>query len=190
MDQLTTADKIIQTRAGGRVQRCHALGPVPGYTNDRHSWGVAMLMWQLWRYDFSRLGIYCLGHDVPEFIVGDMVSPVLRYAPREMKDYIAYLEDSISTWLDIPWEGELSEEDFRKLKACDHLEFYITCREEAQSGNKFVLEGLAEIRRYFTETPLPEPANGLFLQLEKLPELKPRQAGVVLELASGWKERF
>ena len=76
---------IIQSRCGGRVERCHVIPHLGSYSNASHSWGVAMLMHYLWPKDFPRLAIYCLSHDIPEAWTGDIPAPV-AWAVPELKE--------------------------------------------------------------------------------------------------------
>lgn len=170
-------DNIIQARAGGRVERCHAIPHQGGYSNAAHSWGVAMLMHALWPEDFSRLAIYCLSHDVPEAWVGDIPAPLLRYVPG-LKVSLGGLEDGLNRLIDLPAESELNDLDYAKLKACDKLEFYLWCREQGLMGNGFANEASVEICKYLRTSLMPAPAEELFLAIQRNSVL-PRQAHVI-----------
>jgi hypothetical protein len=50
------ATAVIQSRSGGRVERCHGLPHHGTYSNASHQWGVAMLMHYLWPDDFPSAG--------------------------------------------------------------------------------------------------------------------------------------
>lgn len=171
---------LVQSRSGGRVERCHGIPHQGSYSNAAHSWGVAMLMHYLWPEDFPRLALHCLSHDVPESWVGDIPAPTGRYVPG-FKDSVSVLETKINKSIGLPAEHELDEADYLKLKACDRLEFWLWSREQLLLGNRFAEEGLKEIERYFVEAPLPDRAQLLFKALQGR-ELLPRQAGVIKEL--------
>ena len=155
--------KIVQARAGGRVNRMHFTPHRPGYDNASHSWGVAMLMLQLWPEDFPRLAEICLTHDIPEHWTGDSPSPIFRYIPG-MKEYFNKLHDRINLFLGLAQEGALPEEDLAKLKACDLLEFYMFCREELNCGNVYMQDQIQDIESRVSagEILLPDPAKHLF----------------------------
>lgn len=178
-----SVDSLIQSRAGGRVERCHGIPHQGSYNNAAHSWGVAMLMHYLWPEDFPRLALVCLAHDVPEAWVGDVPAPTMRYVPG-LKDSLARMEDRLLTSYGLPTESGLSEEDHAKLKACDRLEFYLWCREQEALGNQFASEGRREVERFFQEVPLPRRAREMFDRLLARPHVLPRQAGVIKELCS------
>jgi 5'-deoxynucleotidase YfbR-like HD superfamily hydrolase len=177
---LTLCANIVQSRAGGKVERCHGIPHNGSYNNAAHSWGVAMLLFYLWPDDFPRLSIYALVHDVPEAWVGDSPAPVGRYVPG-FKDEITLLETRINHSLNLPSEHDLAPDDYVKLKACDKLEFWLWSREQVAMGNGYAAEGLKEIERYFTETPLPERAQEVYEAMKGRSPL-PRQAGIIKEL--------
>lgn len=176
----SVALKIVQSRLGGRVERCHSIPHQGSYSNAAHSWGVAMLMWYLFPADFERLAIYCIGHDVPEGWVGDVPAPTLRHT-QHVRAELAELERLICQDLGLPYEGHLSPEDHAKLKACDRLELYLWCCEQLALGNVYAAEPLKELEAYFLRDPLPEPALAFFQQLQGRSPIG-AQAGVVRDL--------
>lgn len=182
MNTRETARRIIQSRCGGRVERCHGIPHLGGYANSAHSWGVAMLMWYLFPADFTRLVIYCLSHDVPEAWFGDIPAPTLRYV-RGMREGLERLEGAANVNIGLPPEHALDKKDMAKLKACDRLEFYLWCREQKAFGNQFVDEAITEIVGYLGKSPLPEPALSFFQELVNM-DVRPVQAGVVQTVVS------
>lgn len=177
---LTMADRVIQSRAGGRVERLHAIPHIERYQNSSHQWGVSMLMLYLYPRDFPRLVAYALTHDVPEAWFGDIPAPTLRYVPG-IREGLADLEGGLNRSLGLPGEDELDADDLLKLKVCDRFELYLFCMEEQARGNRFVDEVITELNRFFRETPLPEEAVGLLAEINKRGAL-PRMSGVVKEL--------
>lgn len=173
---------IVQSRLGGRVERCHSIPHQGSYSNAAHSWGVAMLMWYLFPEDFPRLAVHCISHDVPEGWVGDVPAPALRWT-KNVRGELAELERMLADDLGLPYEGDLAPEDHAKLKACDRLELYLWCCEQLALGNVYASEPLAELDHYFTLEPLPGPANDFYVRLRGMDPI-PKQAGVVRELVS------
>lgn len=171
------AHAVIQSRSGGRVERCHGLAHFGSYSNANHQWGVAMLMHYLWPDDFPRLALACLSHDVPEAWVGDIPAPTCRYMPG-LKEGLNEAEGNINKSLLLPAEHELDALDHAKLKCCDRLEFWMWCREQELFGNQFCGEGLKEIERFFQEVPLLPEAQELYEELRHR-DLIPIQAGVI-----------
>lgn len=159
------ADQVIESRAGGKVERCHVLPHLGSYSNAAHSWGVAMLMHYLWPEDFPRLALICLAHDVPERVVGDIPAPPLRHIPG-LREGISNLEALTSYSLNLPAEANLSPEDHAKLKACDHLELWIWSQEQVAIGNQYSQECITTLEEMWKDRPLPKEAQRLKEKLE------------------------
>jgi len=171
------AECIVQSRAGGKVERCHGIQHHGTYSNASHQWGVAMLMHYLWPDDFPRLALACLSHDVPEAWFGDIPAPTCRYAPG-LKELLNAAEGRLNKSLLLPAEDELAKEDYAKLKCCDRLEFWLWCCEQELSGNLFAQEGKKEVERYFKEVPLLPEAQELYDHMKSM-DLLPVLSGVV-----------
>jgi 5'-deoxynucleotidase YfbR-like HD superfamily hydrolase len=175
--------RIVQTRAGGAVERCHGVTHIGEYSNAKHSWGVAMLMWELWPGDFPRLAAHCLAHDVPEAWVGDIPAATKRYIPGLSKT-LATLENRILEELWLPTEAEMDPLDRQKLKCCDSLELYIWCAEQMTMGNMLALDVFEQLDIFFEQRPLLSEAEKLRREIEIFHAcLLPRQVGVVEELS-------
>jgi hypothetical protein len=183
MDNVKTALNIIEARGGGRVERCHGIPHHGSYNNAAHSWGVAMLMLQLWPDDFPRLAAACLTHDVPECWTGDIPAPSMRYVPG-LKEAIGKIEDRLLARIDLASYNALEGEDYRKLKACDWLEFWLWCREQQAFGNRFAEEGRVEIERYMDTQRLPSPAQEVYAALKER-SVVTAQAGVMQRVMEG-----
>lgn len=184
MSPLTLVERIVQIRAGGRVERCHGVPHSTSYSNAAHSWGVAMLMHAIWPGDFPRLALHCLAHDVPEAWVGDIPAPTKRYA--NIKAQVEELEDRVQLQLGLPLESELTTLDRMKLKNCDSLELWLWAVEQVVAGNAFARDVKIELDRYFVETPLLQDAQVFYDELcEDLGQVVPRHESVIMELCSG-----
>jgi 5'-deoxynucleotidase YfbR-like HD superfamily hydrolase len=171
------AEALIQSRAGGKVERCHGIAHHGTYSNAAHQWGVAMLMHYLWPDDFPRLALACLSHDVPEAWFGDIPAPTCRYMPG-LRQGLNEAEGKLNKKLLLPAENELPEEDHAKLKCCDRLEFWLWCCEQELYGNLFAREGRKEVERIFEEVPLLPEAKALYEYMRCI-DLLPVLSGVV-----------
>lgn len=184
-------EKIVKTRCGGAVERCHTIPHHGSYSNAKHSWGVAMLMLQLWPEDFPRLAAHCLTHDIAEGWTGDIPAPVL-WACGSIKMSIDILENDLLEDAGCPRMDSLSAEDKQKVKSCDSLELYFWCREQLNFGNKHVLDCLQALESLFGDTPyLHEKAYKLFLEADEYSsytggyensKLLPKQQGIIKQL--------
>jgi len=178
--ELSPAERVVRTRMGGKVERCHGIPHVGSYNVAAHSWGVAMLLAELWPADFQRLALVALSHDVPEAWVGDIPAPVMRWLPG-FAEKIGSLEAKLNADLNLPTFTDLPAPDYEKVKTCDLLEFWLWCRDQLAYGNTFVAEGLREVERYIASKPLPSPAQDLYQQLQTT-SVNARQAGVIATL--------
>lgn len=151
---LDSLAKICQARAGGAVERCHAFRHLGSYSNAAHSWGVAMLILQLFPEHFERLAAVALCHDVGEFIVGDIPAGVLRRNP-ELRFAVKGAEAAVLEGLDLPTEHNLTEQEELVLRTCDRLDFYLWAREQRSIGNTFVNEFVQASAEALEKPPTP-----------------------------------
>lgn len=176
-------NNLVKARCGGKVERCHTIPHMPGYTNAAHSWGVAMLMFYLFPEDFPRLSIYCLTHDIGEGWTGDIPAPAL-WAIQEVRNRLESVENSLIEAAGCPRVDQLTKEDHEKLKICDRFELYLWCREQRNLGNLYVNDCIAALEEYFKDLPMSENIRKFCNKmLRRASEhYLPEQQGVVQEL--------
>ncbi len=162
--ELTLFERVRLARMGGAVERCHTIPHAPGYTNAAHSWGVAMLVLQLWPEDFPRLAGHCICHDVPEGWVGDIPAHT-KARLLDLKYQLEKLEDQVFSRLQLPSENDLREEDREKLKAADYLELWLWADEAERIGNHYAAEIRHKLDSWLATRRLPEPAWELYQTL-------------------------
>lgn len=182
MSMREVARRVVESRAGGKVERCHGVPHHGSYSNAAHSWGVAMLMAYLWPSDFPRLALVCLSHDIPERVVGDIPAPPLRMVAG-LKESIGGLESLISENLGLPNEQDLNEEDYIKLKACDHLELWIWSKEQVALGNQYAQECITALEETWMYRPLPKEAMKLKEKLDEIGILPEKTLSLLERLA-------
>jgi 5'-deoxynucleotidase YfbR-like HD superfamily hydrolase len=173
---------IVQTRAGGAVERCHGIRHQGSYSNAMHQWGVTALLWAIYPEDFPRLAQYTMFHDGGEFIFGDLPAPTMRYVPG-LAPAIHKLESNVCEAYGLPREDSLSPEDHAKVKVCDRLELLLWCKEQIMMGNLFALEICAEIIKYLDQAGMTGTAQELYLAIKAGSNILPKQAGVAEEFA-------
>lgn len=159
--QLSLREKVLHSRGGGAVQRCHVIRHSGSYSVAEHSWGVAMLVYYLFPEQFERLAIFALVHDIPEYLVGDVPSTVKSSSSTSM------LEDEINTAFGLPriGSGGLTPYEQEILKACDKLDLYIWAREQQAFGSRWVDHFIVGLESQFTTQPLPWPAHELYIKV-------------------------
>ena len=163
-------DNIVAARTGGLVERCHLFPHTGSYSVATHSWGAAMLMWNIWPEDFPKLGATILAHDIPECLVGDIPSPTKRNI-EGLSERLKEAEIAFSRVHNFPSEHDLEGEDYDKVKICDSLDLYLWCREQTSMGNKFAVGCLWTINNYLHSLDLPDPISRVLAGLERTPDL-------------------
>jgi 5'-deoxynucleotidase YfbR-like HD superfamily hydrolase len=178
MNQL---QRILNTRAGGAVQRCHAIRHLGTYSNAEHQWGVAMLLWAL--YDgptASRLVWYALAHDVPEGLTGDI--------PSTAKEHDNELDHNINSWFHLPVTDDLTPSDRQILKGCDTLDLYLWAREQLAQGNLYAQEIIDNIDEYAGDI-LDGRAYDFYKEVQQS-SIVPARAGLLAKIKADMKESF
>lgn len=149
-------NQILQTRAGGAVQRCHTIRHHGSYSVAEHSWGVAMLLWHLYPDLAPHLVYYALTHDVPEGLTGDVPSTA-----KEHQD--TTLDDAINHNFGLPMVSALSDHEHHVLKSCDWLDLFIWGKEQFSLGNAFAQEIVSNLSIHFNTGALEKRANEFYV---------------------------
>lgn len=173
---MNLVQKIAAARAGGSVERCHGIPHHGSYSNGKHSWNCLILLWHLFPEHWSRLSGYVMVHDVPEFVFGDIPSPVKRYSGIFHK--VEQAEDNYLRDIGLPTMSSLTEEEIEIFDACDKLELYLWCREQEFLGNNHVRSWIVQLDGYFIEAPLPNAARVFFRELNSGEDLMPSALGL------------
>jgi hypothetical protein len=90
------------------------------------------------------------------------------------------METLISHSLGLPNESDLSEDDHRKLKACDHLELWLWSKEQLFLGNRFAEECILALEEAWVTRPLPKEAEALRKRLDEV-DLRPERTGHIIQ---------
>lgn len=176
-NDLTT--RIIQSRLGLHVERCHNIPHRDSYSVGKHTAGCLLLAWYLYREDFHRLAPVIMAHDIPEGWFGDIPSPAMTFTPG-LKEGLGKGEANVLNALDLPHEMSLAPELQKKYKACDRLEFFLWCLEQKAQGNRYVDEPIKYMEMHLTADQLPGEAFVFFERLKHM-DIVPKQATVVKE---------
>ena len=137
-------------RKGGSVKRWHTITNAKEQTVAAHSWGVAVIVMELWPDSRTHRIYASLLHDVPEQLIGDVPAPTKWAHPRLAKE-LGVAEESFWDIVKVKFP-ELTSEEVLKLKIADMLELLWYCIEEERLGNKNFKEvfvrGVEYIKRY------------------------------------------
>lgn len=131
--------RVALLRAGGAVRRWHTLPTATEQTVAAHSWGVAVLLLEVWPERATRTMLqYALGHDVAECHTGD-VPATAKWRSAELRSALRAEEDSWATehglerWTS-PEALGLTTEMHDVLRAADMLELVLWCDEQEELG--------------------------------------------------------
>lgn len=174
---MTTLEKIIQSRLGLKVERCHNIPHVGSYNVAQHTTGMLLLAWHLYWKDFSDLAPVIMAHDIPEGWIGDIPSPTIHFTPG-LKDALKYGEDRILAELALPTVDQLTVEQQAMVHAVDRLEFYLWALEQKAMGNRYVDEAIKYMNTRLTADNLPGEAFLFFRRLQEA-DVVPKQADIV-----------
>lgn len=144
-------ERVRAIREAGLVERCHTIPHHGSYALGQHSWGVAVLLNIFWP-ERPDLTVFSLFHDMPERWTGDSPAQFIRATPL-LATALKTKDREIASGLNIPCEHDLEPEDFAKFKACDRLEFWLWCEEQASMGNKQVFNAWQAIEDYIVNDP-------------------------------------
>jgi len=130
---LNTPERIDFLRRAGNVKRFHTVQTVGGTpTVGAHSWGVAVLLDEIWQDCTKTLLQAALYHDVAEAILGD-VPATAKWDYPTFANAIAEAEAEIEK--EMGFTFMLTTEQKARLKMCDMLELVLYSFEQIKMGN-------------------------------------------------------
>lgn len=177
-----TLQEVLQARAGGAVQRCHTCRHLGSYSNAEHSWGVAMLILQLYP-ERAELLKYALIHDIPEGVTGDVPATV----KKDGVDEHAFDDFILSCWA-LPQLKELTSEERHILKSCDKLELWLWVREQGMQGNCFTTEIAQNLEVWFEQPGYLEPRVLEFWRQSRIHSMIPQRVGQYAAMKEGYEK--
>lgn len=164
--------RLLATREGGQVRRCHVLPHISSYTVGLHTYGAVSLLLLLHPSPSLALIKAVQWHDVAERWMGDMPSPVKSRHP-ELGQLYERIERQCLKSLGLA--QDLTADERAWLRAVDLLELYLWCREEERAGNGNVREWKEGIRAalsgLFLDGSLPARIDALLRQIDGRKEL-------------------
>lgn len=137
--------KLEFIQRGGAVQRFHSVHTIKQNTVAAHSFGVAMLCYQLTGGAASRnLLMAALSHDLAEHAVGDVPAPTKRLL--NIREEVNQLEEAHLLSVDLLFT--LFGEDEAVLRLADALDGAMFCVSERILGNRNVADAFNNFMLY------------------------------------------
>lgn len=141
----------------GRVRRFHTTD-LPGQTVGHHSWGVALIVADIYPRGRgyteipSRLLLSALTHDCAEVMIGDVPSPIQREYP-ELAQVLKGIERRFNLAYDI--EFELTEKERAILKWADMFECLLFAQHCVSMGMRPASEVRTRAKEYLDQLGFP-----------------------------------
>ena len=148
------AERIYNTRMAGRIRRLH-IRPMNGEEQNvaAHTWGVTMILIDLFP-DVSKDAIlFTLRHDVPEVVTGDIPANV-KWDNPGLEDALAEREKEFMKKMG--WKSEHSGVPSYKrenlyIKIADRIELLFYCMEQMYMGNWLLADVYVNVREKIVE---------------------------------------
>lgn len=157
MSNLSTSMKVLATREGGAVERCHGMPHHGSYSVGLHSYNALSLLLILHPDPGPSMALIkaVLWHDVPERWMGDIPRPA-KWASPELELAERELEERLTRALDLH-DGVWSDHDQQWLAAVDIVEMYIWCLDQIELGNRHAERMRGKISRLINQRTVKMP---------------------------------
>ena len=145
------SEALYNHRMAGRIRRLH-IKPMNGDEQNiaAHSWGVAMILLDLFPAVSRSCLIYALRHDVPEIVTGDVPANVKWQHPG-LQDTLEWIEEGFLNKMSWPTESEkhgvpylAGSENWHNerlyIKIADRVELLFYCLEQIYMGNLLLMD--------------------------------------------------
>lgn len=174
MRRLTPVERVLATREGGNVRRCHVVPHQDEYTVGKHSYDAVSMLLVLHPNPSIHLVKALLWHDCAERWCGDMPATAKWYNESLAEAYnlaeIGFMQD----WEFYEGFEEFTDDDYLWLNAIDKLELWLWCKDQLASGNQHIREFIVHLDRHFEErgADMPQPCRDFYNNFEwtRLPE--------------------
>lgn len=133
---MSTYETALLFRDAGAVKRYHACRMTREQTLAAHSFGVAMLVQQVFPECRKELLLAAMKHDLPELITGDIPAPVKRTSVA----ISLILEEMEKGTAPLYEDYDLTSQEASVLKWADLTELVLWCLEEVQIGNTYAMK--------------------------------------------------
>lgn len=144
------SEKIYNTRMAGRIRRLH-IRPMNGEEQNvaAHTWGVAMILLDLFPKVSKETLVFTLRHDVPEVCTGDVPANV-KWENPELEETLEWMERKFLEQMGWPTNPP-SSYDLYAIKIADRIELLFYCLEQMYMGNWLLFDVYENVRNKMFE---------------------------------------
>tara|TARA_R110001606_G_scaffold79701_2_gene183994 strand:- start:7591 stop:8139 length:549 start_codon:yes stop_codon:yes gene_type:complete len=133
----------------GRIRRLH-IKPMNGDEQNiaAHSWGVAMILLDLFPSVSRNCLVFALRHDVPEIVTGDIPANV-KWEHPPLQNTLEWIEKGFLEKMGWPTEHEGTvhwDKEKTYIRIADRVELLFYCLEQIYMGNLLLMDVFENVR--------------------------------------------
>ena len=144
--EYSRSEAVYNHRMAGRIRRLH-IKPVNGDEQNiaAHSWGVAMILLDLFPCVSRSCLVFALRHDVPEIVTGDVPANVKWQHPG-LQDTLEWIEEGFLERMGWPTDLKDQHEEKTYIRIADRVELLFYCLEQIYMGNLLLIDVFENVR--------------------------------------------
>ena len=138
--EYSRSEAVYNHRMAGRIRRLH-IKPMNGDEQNiaAHSWGVAMILLDLFPCVSRSCLVFALRHDVPEIVTGDVPANVKWQHPG-LQNTIEWIEEGFLEKMGWPTDLKDQHEEKTYIRIADRVELLFYCLEQIYMGNLLLMD--------------------------------------------------
>ena len=144
--EYSRSEAVYNHRMAGRIRRLH-INPMNGDEQNiaAHSWGVAMILLDLFPCVSRSCLVFALRHDVPEIVTGDVPANVKWQHPG-LQDTLEWIEEGFLERMGWPTDLKDQHEEKTYIRIADRVELLFYCLEQIYMGNLLLIDVFENVR--------------------------------------------
>ena len=144
--EYSRSEAVYNHRMAGRIRRLH-IKPMNGDEQNiaAHSWGVAMILLDLFPCVSRSCLVFALRHDVPEIVTGDVPANVKWQHPG-LQDTLEWIEEGFLERMGWPTDLKDQHEEKTYIRIADRVELLFYCLEQIYMGNLLLMDVFENVR--------------------------------------------
>jgi 5'-deoxynucleotidase YfbR-like HD superfamily hydrolase len=144
--EYSRSEAVYNHRMAGRIRRLH-IKPMNGDEQNiaAHSWGVAMILLDLFPCVSRSCLVFALRHDVPEIVTGDVPANVKWQHPG-LQDTLEWIEEGFLERMGWPTDLKDQHEEKTYIRIADRVELLFYCLEQIYMGNLLLIDVFENVR--------------------------------------------